>query len=294
LGELVASVDSQEVLTNHFHSGDSLIRNKAIVVTGSTGSLGRVICQRMLAGNNSLTLLGRDYDKLEMLKRDLLLDFPRSSIVTAQLDFLHFASVIEYFKNIKKPSCDLLINNAGIRLDNSFLTENGIEVHTQVNFLAPHYLATKFAEINPRLSVINIGSSAALRVHTRKTNLFETMNHRNFRGVYALSKLALLVSTKHLNEGNADFNLMALDPGNVKSPMTLGSHSPTMLKIAARYLFKEPTEAYDKVSSFFSIDSVQMNQGKFMGYNGENEWTMRYDYPLLQEQVIEFLGDFDA
>ena len=120
------------------------------------------------------------------------------------------------------------------------------------------------------------------------------MNHRNFRGAYALSKLALLVSTKHLNATSADFNLMALDPGNIKSPMTLGSHSPTMLKIAARYLFKEPTEAYDKVSSFFSIDSVQMNQGKFMGYNGENEWTVRYDYPLLQEQVIEFLGDFDA
>jgi NAD(P)-dependent dehydrogenase (short-subunit alcohol dehydrogenase family) len=120
------------------------------------------------------------------------------------------------------------------------------------------------------------------------------MNHRNFRGVYALSKLALLVSTKHLNETNADFNLMALDPGSIKSPMTLGSYSPTMLKIAARYLFEEPAKAYDKVSSYFSLDSVQVNQGKFMGYKGENDWTMRYSYPLLQEQLIKFLGEFDA
>jgi short-subunit dehydrogenase len=263
--------------------------NKLVAISGATGAIGREISMYFLAQHNSLLLLGRNDEKLNTLRDELKSIYPQSRITLIKADFLQLDKLQDLFRSKKVPPCDLLINNAGIRLKNSFYTNDGFEVHMQVNCLAPHFLTKEFAKLKPKFSVVNIGSSSALRLSAFNLDLCASRGNKKYAGNYALSKLALLVSTKSLNESDSQLNLIAVDPGNVRSSMTMGSDSPLALRLASTLFFKTPTNSFKGIVEFFNEEKISLHQGKFVGKNGEMDWASKFDYAKLKSQYSDLL-----
>ena len=88
--------------------------NKKILITGATGGIGNALVKKFsLLGGNVLAT-GTKNEKLDLLKKD----FPK--IITLNFDISKHDKVEEFIENVfsQLNGIDILINNAGINMDN--------------------------------------------------------------------------------------------------------------------------------------------------------------------------------
>ena len=101
--------------------------NKKILITGATGGIGNALVKKFsLLGGNVLAT-GTKNEKLDLLKKD----FPK--IITLNFDISKHDKVEEFIENVfsKLNGIDILINNAGINMDNLSLRMKNEEWKTQ-------------------------------------------------------------------------------------------------------------------------------------------------------------------
>ena len=134
------------------------------------------------------------------------------------------------------PRVDVLVNNAGLIMDERVLTEDGLETTFAVNhigyFLLARLLEPKLCASAPA-RVVNVAS----RAHRAGTIRFDDlMGARGYDGwtAYAQSKLANIVFTYELARRLAGTGVTAncLHPGVVAS--NFGNAGPALIRLAVR------------------------------------------------------------
>ena len=112
---------------------------RVILVTGSTGGLGREVARRLAAGGAHVIVHGRDRERGASLVREI----EASGVGSARFypaDFAALDNVRALAEAVRRDydRLDVLVNNAGILVspDRRPLSEDGHELHFQVNYLA--------------------------------------------------------------------------------------------------------------------------------------------------------------
>jgi NAD(P)-dependent dehydrogenase (short-subunit alcohol dehydrogenase family) len=207
------------------------LAGKTILVTGSTDGLGRLVAAS-LAGDGACVLLhGRDQAKGEAVlaqikgaSRNPDLEFHRADL--ASLD-----EVRDLAKAVlgAHDSLDVLINNAGVALfgdEARQLSADGLELHFQVNYLAP-FLLTELLAPTLRASaparIVNVSSLGQAAIDF--DNVMLEHDYSPMRG-YCQSKLAQFMNTIDLAEAlkNAGVTATALHPGTyMNTNMVIGA-----------------------------------------------------------------------
>ena len=75
---------------------------KTILITGSTDGIGYEAAKKFLAQNHTVLLHGRDSNKLDLVKKELLNSFPNAVIETYLADFSNLEEVKLLAEEIKK------------------------------------------------------------------------------------------------------------------------------------------------------------------------------------------------
>lgn len=92
--------------------------NRIIVITGASQGLGHHAFARSFAaaGAKALVLGARNAAKLELVKQDLLKEFPKVEVVVEQLHVEQSASHVQFWSVVKRKfsRADVLCSNAGI------------------------------------------------------------------------------------------------------------------------------------------------------------------------------------
>ncbi len=91
------------------------LKNINILVTGATGVIGNSIVKKLYENNAKIIATGTNQDKLNKLKEKY------TNIIIKKFDILNHDSIEEFIDEINKifkDKIDILINNAGITLDN--------------------------------------------------------------------------------------------------------------------------------------------------------------------------------
>jgi hypothetical protein len=92
--------------------------NRIIVITGASRGLGHLAFARSFAaaGAKALVLGARNTSKLELVRQDLLKDFPTVEVVVEQLYVEQSASQVQFWSIVKRNfgRADVLCSNAGI------------------------------------------------------------------------------------------------------------------------------------------------------------------------------------
>ncbi|MDB2345106.1 3-oxoacyl-ACP reductase FabG, partial [Candidatus Pelagibacter bacterium] len=186
------------------------LKNKKVLITGATGGIGNSLVEKFVKSEATVCASGTNEEKLNDLKKK----FPNIHIERFKLD--NHDKIDEFVDKIDKnlKGLDILINNAGITLDNLAirLTEENwkkvLDINLTSSFLMCKYAIKKMLK-NKYGKIINITSVVG---HTG--NLGQANYAASKAGIIAFSKsLAIEYAKKNIN-------INCVSPGFIKTEMT--------------------------------------------------------------------------
>ncbi|KMY67574.1 short-chain dehydrogenase [Desulfocarbo indianensis] len=189
------------------------LQGKAALITGGSDGIGLAIAEAFARQGADLVIIGRDRDKLERRKEELLQHGKRVCAAAADLSQNGFIPSVRQAAREAGLKISVLVNNAGIARFTPFadMDEAGLDYHLNLNLKAPYWLTRAFLDdlIALQGNVINISSYFAERMLPDRPST-----------AYSLSKGALNSFTRALafELGAQKIRVNAIAPGTVDTP----------------------------------------------------------------------------
>ncbi len=195
-------------------------QDQVILITGSTGGLGREVAMVLAGTGAHIIVHGRDQERgLEVVE-----EIERGGVGSASFhaaDLASFEEVRAFAETIlaEYDRLDVLVNNAGIWLDEEerILSEDGHELHLQVNylstFLLTHMLLPMLEESAPA-RIVNVSSVAQTPLDFDDPSMDSGYSDSR---AYAQSKLAQVLFTYDLADAleGTGISVNALHPATM-------------------------------------------------------------------------------
>ena len=185
-------------------------KGKKILITGATGGIGHALVKKFLSLEGTVLATGTNTEKLDRLKKE----FPTINVL--KFDISEHSKIEEFIENVSSQlvGLDILINNAGITMDNLSLRMKDEEWNKVINinlsstfYLCKH--AIKKMLKNKYGRIVNITSIVG---HTG--NLGQSNYSASKAGMVAMSKsLAIEYAKKNIT-------INCVSPGFIQSNMT--------------------------------------------------------------------------
>ena len=185
-------------------------KGKKILITGATGGIGYALVKKFLSLDGTVLATGTNTEKLDSLKKE----FPNLNVL--KFDISDHSKVEEFIENVtsQMTGLDVLVNNAGITMDNLSLRmkdeewKKVIDINLSSTFYLCKYAIKKMLK-NKYGRIVNITSIVG---HTG--NLGQTNYSASKAGIVAMSKsLALEYAKKNIT-------INCVSPGFIQSKMT--------------------------------------------------------------------------
>ncbi len=222
------------------------IKDKLVVLSGSTGGLGTPLASKLLALGASLVLLDRNFEKSSKLKDELLEKYPDAKISLITADMADFLSVRAATEELLKLPIDIIIHNAGAYSIPRYICSTGYDNLFQINFVSPYYITRRLL---PLLSerggrVMAVSSIAHNYSKTDKSDLdFRTRTANSL--AYGNAKRWLTFSLFSLFEKENRATLSVTHPGISFTGIT--NHYPKLIfaiiKHPMKIIFMRPEKA---------------------------------------------------
>ena len=195
--------------------------HKVVLITGATAGIGEAIAKTLATKGYEVIIHGRSEAKCARIVEAI--QAQGGSARTELADFSSLTQVRALADRLISQKIDIVINNAGVWLNEASVTEDGFETTWQVNHLAPLLLTQRLLPAlleRKNARVINISSSGH---HAGKINFDDVNLNHGFTGMraYCQSKLANLLFTQELARRTQGTSLRthAIDPGAVKTQL---------------------------------------------------------------------------
>ena len=139
------------------------LTSKSIAVTGGSSGLGLELSRQLVERGNVVVAVGRDPERLDHARQAI------KGLKTFRADIADPAQRLELLDFVRKdlPSCDMLINNAGIMraVDfNDAQEREALEAEIAINLEAPIQLTSLFIPVlraQPAACIVNVSSGLA-------------------------------------------------------------------------------------------------------------------------------------
>jgi len=241
-------------------------RGKKILITGATGGIGGALVNKFISLDGSVLATGTNTEKLDSLKRD----FPNVNIL--KFDISDHSKIEEFIENVSSQltGLDVLINNAGINMDNLSLRMNVeewkkvIDVNLGSTFLMCKYAIKKMLK-NKYGRIVNITSVVGHTGNLGQAN-------------YAASKAGIIGMSKSLAIEYAKKNITinCVSPGFIKSKMTdnivesvkavLTSRIPMAKLGTGEDVSNTAAFLSSEAASYITGETIHVNGGMYMGW----------------------------
>jgi NAD(P)-dependent dehydrogenase (short-subunit alcohol dehydrogenase family) len=226
-----------------------------ILVTGATDGLGKRVARELAAKGTTVLLHGRSPERLEATFEDLRGQTNSQKVGSYLADLSSLAAVRDLADRIlsEYDRLDVLVNNAGIIVQERKESEDGYELTFAVNYLS-HFLLTSL--LLPLLKdsaparVVNVASAGQSPI-----DFDDPMLERGYDAMraYSQSKLAQIMFTFELAErlSGAGVSVNALHPASLMdTKMVLDTFGYTMSTV------EEGTEAVVRLAVSPELEGV--------------------------------------
>ena len=186
-----------------------------ILVTGSSDGIGKETARQLAAAGAHVIVHGRSEERAAAAARE---------VGAAGAWACDFAALDDVRRAVSRlpGDLDVLINNAGVYLQQRTTTADGYETTFQVNHLAPFLLThLLLPSLAAGARIVNVSS----QVHgSGELAWDDLMGERHFSGyaAYAQSKLANLLFTRALARRQEKVTVNALHPGVIGTKLLRG------------------------------------------------------------------------
>ena len=248
-------------------------KNKKILVTGATGGIGNALVKKFLSLEGNVLATGTKIEKLDSLKKN----FPK--INTLKFDISEHSKIEEFVENVSSQlgGLDVLVNNAGINMDNLSLRmkdeewKKVIDINLGSTFFLCKYAIKKMLK-NKYGRIVNITSVVGHTGNIGQSN-------------YAASKAAIIGMAKSLAIEYAKKNITinCVSPGFIQSNMTdkivesikavLTSRIPMAKLGTGEDVSNTVAFLSSDAASYITGETIHVNGGMYMGWQN---WVIIY------------------
>ncbi len=218
------------------------LRGRTVVVTGATSGLGRAAASQLAELGARVILVGRNGDKAADARREIVAATGNDNVAVALADLSLLADVSKLARKLldTEPRIHVLVNNAGVLLNQRTMTAEGNETTLATNLLAPCLLTEMLL---PRMiqsapsRIINVASGGMYATGLVLDDLqYENGTYDGSRA-YARTKRALVTLTEWWAEQlrNSGVVVHSMHPGWADTPGVAGS-LPAFHAITRRFL----------------------------------------------------------
>ena len=187
------------------------LKNINIILTGATGGIGSAILEKLHSTNANIIATGTNQDKLTKIKEKF------DSVIIKKFDILDHSSIEKFIDQCNEQfnnKIDILINNAGITLDNLTIRMKDEEWNKVINLnLTSTFMLTK-----------NTIKKMLKNKNGKIINITSVVGHTGNIGQanYAASKAGVIGMSKSLalEYGKKNIKINCISPGFIKSEMT--------------------------------------------------------------------------
>ena len=238
--------------------------NKKVLITGATGGIGGALVKKFLSLGATVLGTGTKPEKLDLLKKS------NSNMKIKKFNILEHSSIEEFIDNVTSElgGLDILINNAGVNVDNLSLRmkddewKKVIDLNLTSTFLLSKYgikkmLKTKFGRI------VNITSVVGHSGNVGQAN-------------YSASKAGIIGMSKSLAIEYAKKNITinCVSPGFIVSDMTSNLPEKVRDHLTSRIPMSRLGNGDDvsncvaflssEASSYVTGETIHVNGGMYM------------------------------
>ena len=234
--------------------------NKKILITGATGAIGNALVKKFISLEGKVLATGTKTEKLDLLKKDL----PNVNIL--RFDISDHSKIEEFIENVSSQlnGLDVLINNAGVNMDNLSLRMNDeewkkvIDINLSSTFLLCKYAIKKMLK-NKYGRIVNITSVVGHTGNLGQAN-------------YAASKAGIIGMSKSLAIEYAKKNITinCVSPGFIQSKMTDNIVESIKAVLTSRIPMSKLGSGEDvsNTVAFLSSDAASYITGETIHVNG--------------------------
>ena len=248
-------------------------KGKKILITGATGGIGNALVKKFLSLDGTVLATGTNTEKLDSLKKE----FPNISVL--KFDISDHSKIEDFIENVSSQlvGLDVLVNNAGITMDNLSLRMKDEEWKKviDVNLSSTFYLckhAIKKMLKNKYGRIVNITSIVG---HTG--NLGQANYSASKAGMVAMSKsLAIEYAKKNIT-------INCVSPGFIQSKMTdkivesikavLTSRIPMSKLGTGEDVSNTVAFLSSDAASYITGETIHVNGGMYMAWQS---WVIIY------------------
>lgn len=216
-----------------------------ILVTGATDGIGLETARELAVLGHEVVLHGRSEEKAQRARDATRRAAPEAALHTAHADLSDPAAIKRMAQDLaaRLTRLDVLINNAGVYMNERRLTGDGFETTLAVNYLAPFlltHLLLPLLKESPEPRAVTVSSVA----HQSGRIAFDNLNgerHFDAYHAYANSKLAVALFAAELARREPWLASNSLHPGVIGTkllhagfdmkgdPVTEGAQTPVFL-----------------------------------------------------------------
>ena len=235
-------------------------KDKKILITGATGGIGNALVKKFVSLEGNVLATGTKTEKLNDLKKN----FPNINIL--KFDISDHSKIEEFIENTSSQlaGLDVLINNAGINMDNLSLRmkdeewKKVIDVNLGATFFLCKYAIKKMLK-NKYGRIVNITSIVGHTGNLGQAN-------------YAASKAAIIGMSKSLAIEYAKKNITinCVSPGFIQSNMTDKIVESIKAVLTSRIPMSKlgTGEDVSNTVAFLSSDAASYITGQTLHVNG--------------------------
>ena len=235
-------------------------KNKKILITGATGGIGNALVKKFVSLQGNVLATGTKSEKLDALKKN----FPNINIL--RFDISEHSKIEEFIENVSSQlvGLDIVINNAGINIDNLSLRmkyeewKKVIDINLGSTFLLCKYAIKQMLK-NKYGRIVNITSIVGHSGNLGQSN-------------YAASKAGIVGMTKSLaiEYAKKNITLNCVSPGFIQSNMTDNIVESIKAVLTSRIPMSKLGTGEDVANTvaFLSSDAASYITGETIHVNG--------------------------
>ncbi len=269
------------------------LKNKTIVLTGSTGGLGQEIANFLGMLNANIILADRDFEKSSKLKESLLKKY-NISVKQIKLDLQNLDSVTNFITEVKKQNINAIIHNAGVYNLPTNDEQNYYTIN-KVNYLMPYYITKSLLPELKKSSLARVVVVGSIAYEYAKFNPCdpEYLMCKKPNKIYGNSKRCLIYSMFELFKNEKSVKLSIVQPG--VTPTNITRHFPKfvrgIIKLPMKMVFNSP-----KKSSLCVIKGLfeDLNYNEWIGPKYFGVWGKPKKSSLKQisnEEILQIFQD---